>query len=139
MYNIIVTTHGGMAQGIKDTLNMILGEQSSVDFVSFTPEDTVDQFEERLKDSFAKVSEDKRVLFLTDLFGGTPNNISAKIALSNPGRARIISGISFPLVIEAVMNSTQELDNVVNQIIEGGVQGVVEMPLNSSSDDEDDE
>ena len=101
MKNIVLISHGGMAEGVKSSLEMITGRQEHVHTVSLRPDGDNLQFE---NDLLAKMKAlNGPVLILADLLGGTPCNVALKNYLEDE-RVEILAGMSLPLVIEAALN-----------------------------------
>ncbi len=103
MLGIVVCTHSHMAQGLRDAVEMIAGEQQDFDVVGFMPGDDMLQLSEQLK-ALARHYEQKgqRYVFVVDLFGATPFNASA-YALAEFDTS-IITGANLPLLLELVGN-----------------------------------
>lgn len=137
MYKIIVATHGRLARGFEDSLIMIMGEQEDIDFISFMPEDTVSKFEDRLKRKIENIDKEKEILILTDLFGGTPNNVVSKYHITDPNRIKVVSGINFAMLIEAVMRKNESIQEVLDEIVENSIKGIVKVKFDNSSSDDD--
>ena len=73
MNQIILASHGGLAAGARDTLEMIIGDVSRVHVISLKRDDK-DQIDERtiaLIDSF---DASDKVYILTDMMGSSVNN-----------------------------------------------------------------
>ena len=77
MQNIILISHGSMAEGVKASLEMIVGKQDHVHVVALTPDGDNRQFEEELLKKMKALNGSS--LIIADLLGGTPCNV----ALSN--------------------------------------------------------
>ncbi|WP_133147532.1 PTS sugar transporter subunit IIA, partial [Lacticaseibacillus paracasei] len=74
MVGIILASHGQFAAGIKQSGQMIFGEQEKVEAVTFMPDEGPDDLHKHLEDAIAKFDPDDEVLFLIDLWGGSPFN-----------------------------------------------------------------
>ena len=66
------------------------------------------------------------VLVLTDMYGGSPSNIAAKLVL--PGRVEAVAGVSLPMLIRALTYRDRSLTMMVNKAISGGCEGVLRVP-----------
>lgn len=76
MTDIIVATHGGLAEGMIDALELMIGKQENIWFLGLRHEDSIDTFIKRV-DSFA-ADTDHDILFMTDLLGASPYNAAAQ-------------------------------------------------------------
>lgn len=137
MYSIIVMSHGDMANGLKDTM-MILGEQEDIYFISFTPSDSIEDFRKRVNVIYHSIEEDRQVLFLTDLYGGTPNHVATAMKIAEPGRVEVLSGVNMPLLMEATLGKTKVLSDIVEHLLEQGRRGMIriEPALDQNEEDE---
>ena len=138
MYSIIVMSHGDMANGLKDTMMMILGEQEDIYFISFTPSDSIEDFRKRVNVIYHSIEEDRQVLFLTDLYGGTPNHVATAMKIAEPGRVEVLSGVNMPLLMEATLGKTKVLSDIVEHLLEQGCGGMIriEPALDQNEEDE---
>lgn len=74
MVGIILASHGEFAKGILQSSEMIFGEQENVKAVTLMPSEGPDDFKAKLKEAIASFDNQDEVLFLVDLWGGTPFN-----------------------------------------------------------------
>ncbi|MEG2799183.1 MAG: PTS sugar transporter subunit IIA [Erysipelotrichaceae bacterium] len=137
MYSIIVLSHGDLANGLKDTMMMILGEQESTYFISFTPSDSVEDFEKKVNVIFNSISKDRQVLFLTDLYGGTPNHVATAQRLKQPERVEVLSGVNLPLLMTAVLSKDQCLSDIVEKLLEECHQGIIRVDVKTEGHEDD--
>lgn len=129
MYSIIVATHGDFANGLKDTMMMILGEQENIYFVNFSPSESAEEFEKKLSVIFNSIEKEKDVIFLTDLFGGTPNNLATKIKLTDENRVEVICGVNLPLLMSTVMAKNATLKEQIDSLLNSARDGIVRIAL----------
>ena len=139
MYHIIVMTHGQFAIGIKDTVEMILGKQSHIDFVKFAPGETCEAFREKALRAFCEVPENEPVLILTDLYGGTPNNTATELKIQYGTRVEVVSGINLPMLMAALSYQNEDLQKVMGMILEEGIRGIERLDLDSREQSDEDE
>lgn len=95
---IVISCHGNVAEELIKSAKMILGEIEQVYPVSFIAgegrKDLIEKYESILK------SEKNDVLFLCDLFGGSPFNTAFELSYGND--SEVISGVSLPMLIDVV-------------------------------------
>ncbi|KGO32371.1 mannose/fructose/sorbose PTS transporter subunit IIA [Oenococcus alcoholitolerans] len=103
MVGIVIASHGDFAKGIKQSGSMIFGEQKNVEAVSFMPNEGPEDLRKHLEDAIASFDEDSRkeVLFLIDLWGGSPFNQSNAIFEEHQDTMAIVTGLNLPMLIEA--------------------------------------
>ncbi len=118
--NIILISHGSMAEGVKASLEMIVGKQDHVHVVALTPDGDNRQFEEELLKKMKALNGSS--LIIADLLGGTPCNVALSNYLESEN-VEIIAGMSLPLVIEATLNSTA----TIKELIQAATTGIVDV------------
>lgn len=139
MIDIIVVTHGKFAEGLKDSVNMIVGEYSNLTTVSFNPGESIEALEDKIKKVLNDKKKEKALIFV-DVFAASPFNASMKAynSLENSKEIGIITGVNLPMVMEALLSSeSDDLDGLVKSLIEGGRESIQDAlaSLNSQIDD----
>ncbi len=130
MIPIIVISHGNMAQGIKETMEMIVGEQEHVYFVSLK-DDKPDQFSVDIKNILKTYSKQQQILILADLFGGSPFLTTAQIIMQEYTQVRQLSGINLPMLLECVFSRlTMDIDELVTLAQNTGREEIKKLELN---------
>lgn len=108
--NIVLVSHGGMAEGVKVSLEMIVGKQQNIHTVSLRPDGDNIQFENELSEKMKALNGS--TLIIADLLGGTPCNVAVKNYL-NTEDVEIIAGMTLSIVIEAVVNQQVSVKELV--------------------------
>ena len=99
MTGLIIVTHGDLAQGFLDAAFMIIGPQTGILALCTRRDDQPADIEAELRSMVALLGENgDGVLVMTDIFGGTPTNIS--LPLLQPGQVEILTGVSLPMVLK---------------------------------------
>ena len=115
---ILVIGHGRFAEGIKSVAIIIVGDLSEVTFMN-TYVDDID-FHVELDNYF---SQNKNVLVLTDLFGGSVNQ--AIIQYITKVNIDVITGINIPLILEILISNTTGNNLDFRQIISSAKEQIV--------------
>ncbi len=126
MVGIILASHGEFAEGILQSGAMIFGEQENVKAITLMPSEGPEDVKAKMKTAIASFDDQDEVLFLVDLWGGTPFNQANTLFEERKDKWAIVSGLNLPMVIEAYasrlsMTSAQE---IAAQIIETAKEGV---------------
>lgn len=101
MIGLVVVTHSNLAAELLRAAEMIIGPFPAATAVSIDRGLSVDAARSQLAEAISRVdSNGDGVLILTDMFGGTPTNISAEF-LANPA-VEILTGVNLPMLIKAV-------------------------------------
>lgn len=102
MVGIILASHGRFAEGIKESGSMIFGPQEDVQACVLTPDMGPDDMHQKLMDAIATLSDQDHVLFLVDLWGGTPfNQVSRILGEQNKEDWVAVTGLNLPMLVEA--------------------------------------
>lgn len=100
MVGIIVASHGEFAAGIKQSASMILGDLEQVESVVFMPSEGPDDLYRKLQEAVTKLGTEE-ILFLVDLWGGSPFNQSNRLFEEAPESRAIVAGLNLPMLLEA--------------------------------------
>lgn len=125
MVGIILASHGEFAKGILQSSSMIFGEQENVKAVTLMPSEGPDDIRKKMEDAIASFENSEEVLFLVDLWGGTPFNQANSLFEEHKDKWAIVAGMNLPMVIEAFgsrfsMDSAHEIaKNILNPSREG--------------------
>ena len=123
MLGLIVVTHGGVAEELVKAAKKILGEVESLEAISIDWDDDVSDATARVEKAIKQVDQGEGVLVLTDMFGGTPTNLS--LALLEPGRVDIVTGVNLPMLIKFTNHRDQyALTDAAGHIAEQGRQAI---------------
>ena len=127
MVGIILASHGEFAKGILQSGTMIFGEQENVQAVTLMPSEGPDDVKAKMKDAIASFDNQDEVLFLVDLWGGTPFNQANSLFEEHKDKWAIVAGMNLPMVIEAYasrssMESAQEIAAYILKTAKEGVK-----------------
>ena len=99
MVGLIITAHGGIATEILRSATSIMGPLPQAQALTIERGADVEAIYTRLSHAIADVNSDgDGVLIMTDMFGGTPANISNRF-LNTPGIA-VLNGVNLPMVLK---------------------------------------
>lgn len=105
---ILALTHGELGLQFIETARLIgIGSEDSVAALAVNPSDSYDLLRERVAKAIDQVNSGEGVLILTDLFGGTPTNLS--LAFLEVGKIEVVTGLNLPMFMKAV-NSRADHD-----------------------------
>ncbi|MGL4760566.1 MAG: mannose/fructose/sorbose PTS transporter subunit IIA [Sarcina sp.] len=101
MVGIIIASHGDFANGLLQTSSMIFGEQENVKPVTLMPSEGPEDIRRKIEEAVASFEDTKEVLFLVDLWGGTPFNQVDSLFEEHKDTWAILTGMNLPMLIEA--------------------------------------
>ena len=124
MTHIIVATHGKFSEEIVNSAAMVYGEDENCHVVTFLPGEGGEHLVEKYNAIIATLPENEPVLFLVDLFGGSPYNAAARVAAGRDN-TDIVTGISLPMLLEVLdAKDGSSLPELVETAKEVGVAAV---------------
>ena len=134
---IILVSHGKLAKGRKDTVEMIAGQQENLEaYEAYENGTSDDSFINDLKNSLASSKNDD-VIVVTDVLGGSVNNEATQLLKDHPNLT-ILTGMNLPLIITLVTTVNSGIsDEKVSEAIDEGKKGV--LSVNKLMTEEDDE
>lgn len=98
MIGVVIVCHCDLAQEFLKTLELIIGPVDGFQAVSIDPKQDVEAIRAEIASGLKKVEEGEGVLILTDMFGGTPSNIS--LSFLDEKKVEVISGANLPMLIK---------------------------------------
>ena len=98
MIGLVLVTHGHLATEFRSALEHVVGKQAQIETIAIAPDDDADQRRADIVAAAARVNSGKGVVILTDMFGGTPSNLS--ISVLRPGEIEVLAGINLPMLIK---------------------------------------
>ena len=95
----------------------------ALDAISIDLSENAGDLRHKLESGIKKLKADSGVLILTDMFGGTPSNLS--YSFLEDGRIEVISGVNLPMVIKAVnMRQEKSLADLAGQLESFGKRSI---------------
>lgn len=98
--HFILAGHGKQAIEIVNAAEMVFGQMDQIDVVTFLPGENVDNLKEKYRNIINRYPEAEEILFLVDLYGGSPYNAAFEI-VAGEERMDVITGLNLPMLIDA--------------------------------------
>jgi len=125
LVGIVIVGHGDIADGLLDAARMIVGKIEGVATVSLRETDAVEELMERIATALTETDKGNGVLVLADLFGASPFNASARLAMQEESSLEVISGVNLPMLLELIVQRDDaSLEQLVEIAREAGTSGV---------------
>ncbi len=119
----VIVSHGQVANELLAAAETVVGAQSHIAAVSIGWHDDVEMSKNEISRAIKQVSMGIGVLLLTDMFGGTPTNISAMFIKEN--ETEIVTGVNLPMVIKlASQNKEITLAEMAKEVETQGKQSI---------------
>jgi mannose PTS system EIIA component len=97
MIGIVIVTHCNLGQELIRAADFIVGSLRQTRAVSLNPEDQVERLREKIAGAIEKVDTGEGVILLTDMFGGTPSNMSLSFLVD--GKVEVVTGVNLPMLV----------------------------------------
>lgn len=137
MVGIILVSHGLMAQGMKQSCEMIAGKRENIHALALTEEGIV-PFENKLSQLLTKLkSQYKDILILTDLVNATPF-LQAYRLTSEDKRIKLVSGMNLPTLLAFALapENYDDFDGFVRETVNEQAYSVALFEPSVSEEDE---
>jgi PTS system mannose-specific IIA component len=119
MIGLVLVTHGKLAEEFRHAVEHVVGPQKFIETISIGPEDDMDQRRQDIVDAVARAEDGHGVIILTDMFGGTPSNLS--ISVMESGKTEVIAGVNLPMLIKlAGVRSDNNMERALVEASEAG-------------------
>jgi mannose PTS system EIIA component len=98
MIGVLITTHGHLGNELLKVAELIKGPLEGVMHISMDQTKGVEDLRKNINAAIKKLDQGQGVLILTDLFGGTPSNLS--LALLKEGKVEVVTGVNLPMLLK---------------------------------------
>ena len=120
---IVLVTHGNFGKALIEAGELIVGPQEGVLSLSVDVSQGIDGAVESLKKHISEVNNGNGVLILTDMFGGTPTNLS--LSLLQGDGIEVVTGVSLPMLLKAFQKRNESLQNMAEEVSKAAAKGIV--------------
>ncbi len=122
MIGIVVVTHGQLARELVSAAEMIIGEIPNVTAVSIGWHESPDDAQREIEEAILRADSGKGTVVLTDMFGGTPSNLS--LTFLEKSRVEVVTGVNLPMLIRlASLREEEEGDGLLELASEAAREG----------------
>jgi PTS system mannose-specific IIA component len=119
----IIVSHGKLGEELLNALTIILGEAVNIEAISIGWYDDVEESKRKINQCLRKVDQKNGVLIFTDMFGGTPSNLS--FSFLKDGQVEIITGVNLPMLIKFIsLQRSFDLKDVAKKVVEQGRKNI---------------
>ena len=119
----VIVSHGQVATELVAAAETVVGDIGHIVAVSIGWHDDVEAAKDEIERAIKIVSQGQGVIVLTDMFGGTPTNISAMFLKEN--EVEIVTGVNLPMVIKLASHTEEiPLSDLAREIEDQGKQAI---------------
>ena len=124
MVGVVIVTHCYLAEELIAAAKLVVGEELKQFLpVSIDPKAGSEEIREKIIAAIRKVEEGQGVLILTDMYGGTPSNIS--LSFLEEKRVEVITGVNLPMLLKlATYKNEMDLEQLAVFITDYGQRNI---------------
>ncbi len=120
---VVLVTHVDYGAGLLRAAETILGPLADCASIQVDAGLDVAETVSRLKEAVGLLDKGNGVIVLTDMFGGTPTNLS--LSLLGSGSIEVVTGVNLPMVLKVFESRHTELAALADTAMEAGGKGIV--------------
>ena len=120
----LIVTHGNLAHELLNAARQIEADVAGIEAVPLDWSDTVDEAREKIAAGLERLAHQRGVIIFTDMFGGTPSNIS--LSFLEQGRIEIVTGVNLPMIVKFAMvkQDAKDVATLAHVISEKGSKAI---------------
>jgi len=102
MIGLLIVTHCDLGKELLNAAEFIVGKIEAVETIAITETSGTDLLRRKIEARISTLDKGDGVLILTDMFGGTPSNLS--LSFLKEGKIEVLTGVNLPMIIAIVQN-----------------------------------
>jgi len=106
MIGLLIISHCNLGRELLNAVEFIVGGLDAVDAISITQSTDSEKLLKTIAEKIKTLDSGDGVIILTDMFGGTPTNLS--LSFLNKEKVEVLTGVNLPMVVAV----TQDRDNL---------------------------
>ncbi len=123
MVGVVLVTHPNLGEEFIRSAELICGKFPNLSTVSIDTQKGVEELRKKIAEAIRSVDSGKGVLVLTDMFGGTPSNMS--LAFLSEGRVEVVTGLNLPMLIKiSNCREGRTLQDLAKMVKEAGQRNI---------------
>lgn len=127
MIGILIITHGTLGESLIHCASHMLNKRPPrLRQIGVTAQDDPVLLVPQARKLIKELDDGEGVLVLTDMYGGSPSNIAAKLVI--PGKVEAVAGVNLPMLVRALTYRDKSLSVMITKAVSGGCEGVLRVP-----------
>ncbi|MGZ5090058.1 MAG: PTS sugar transporter subunit IIA [Burkholderiales bacterium] len=127
MIGILIIAHGTLGESLIHCASHVLNKRPArLKQLGVTAQDDPLLLLPQARALVKELDAGSGVLILSDMYGGSPSNIAAKVLI--PGRVEGVAGVNLPMLIRALTYRDKPLATLLVKAVSGGCEGVLRIP-----------
>ncbi len=123
MIGLLIVTHCDLGKEFLNAAEFIVGRMDAVEAVSITQVSESEETRKMIEEKIDALDNGQGVLILTDMFGGTPSNIS--LSFLKEKMVEVLTGVNLPMIISVAQNrSDLTLSELAEKAQEAGKMSI---------------
>jgi len=120
----LIVTHGRLANELLNAAQKIEAKVGVMEAVPLEWTDSVDEAREKIRQALDRIGDAEGVIIFTDMFGGTPSNIS--LAFLEKGRVEVVTGVNLPMIVKfaTMQQDATDVSSLAHVITEKGSKAI---------------
>lgn len=118
MIGIVIVAHGGLAKEYLAAMEHVVGPQPALMAIAIGPDDDREQKQNEICDAAEQVDSGAGVVLVTDLFGGSPSNLSLRACKQS--NRRILYGANLPMLLKLAKSRHMTVTDAADQATAAG-------------------
>ena len=116
---IVIVAHGGLAREYLSAVEHVVGPQSGVRAIAIEDDHDRAKKQEEICNAADAVDDGDGVVVVTDMFGGSPSNLSL-MACVGASERRIVYGANLPMLIKLAKSRDMTVTDAVAAALDAG-------------------
>lgn len=123
MIGVLIITHGELGHELIKAAELIKGDLKGVAHISVDQTKGMEDIRKEISAAIKRLDQGRGVIILTDLFGGTPANLS--LSFLKEGKVEVITGVNLPMLLKlSDARGTMNLQEYAIFIKEYGIKNI---------------
>lgn len=118
MIGIVIVAHGGLAREYMSAMEHVVGVQPGVRAITIEPDHDRVMKQAEICDAADEVDTGDGVVIVTDMFGGSPSNLSLRAC--GPQNRRILYGANLPMLVKLAKSRRRSVPDAVEAALNAG-------------------
>ncbi len=118
MIGIVIVAHGGLAGEYLAAVEHVVGKQSGIRAINIAPDHDRSAKQAEICDAANVVDSGDGVVMVTDMFGGSPSNLS--LTACSPTDRKILCGAHLPMLIKLAKSRHKSVNDAVKAAVAAG-------------------
>jgi PTS system mannose-specific IIA component len=123
MIGILIVSHCNLGRELLNAAEFIVGKIDGTDTMAITETTGTEKLIKAIEEKVKALDTGDGVIILTDMFGGTPSNLS--LSFLKEGKIEVLTGVNLPMIISIIQNrSSQKLSGLAEKALEAAKSGI---------------